>query len=380
MQLDGQDRFQRILEELEGAYRKEPILPGLGQQKPGQGLPQGTTIEKKKTVVDPAVNAKMQRILQELETAYPSNYQMLQPGAIPTPEKTPGVVGGILKGAGQAVHTIGAGGYQGLAGWMDLLDKLSEQGLTKEYQKQYGYIVKAPVPGSEAMTPQQIRAAKMAMFEKLGPLDEWLENNKPKFIARATDALTKQAQAHAQAGIPMTENKVMEVIRQVGQGLGQAGVDVPIYMMGGPVALPAVGAARGFAEKGTVEGAVLGGVEGSMLQTMIHAIGLLPSGFQLPTWFGMGAVISPGGVQDRVVGGLTWAGLGVSGARGKEKVTVREFIERYPKWQKRVDDNSAMKVLQTLAPEVTPEVMAQYGGPKAMLDKFIALKIGRAHV
>lgn len=377
MQLDPQmerDRLQRILEELEGAYRKDPVLPAVGKPNSGQGLPHGMEEVSKKTVVDPAADARMQRLLQELETAYPSNYQMLQPGAMPTSEKAPGVIGDVLKGGGQAIHTIGAGGYQGLAGWTDLLDKISEQGLTKEYQKQYGWIVKAPVPGSETMTLQQIQAAKMAMFEKLGPLDEWLKNNKPKFIAKATEALTKQAQAHAQAGIPMTENKIMEVIRQVNQGLGQAGVDVPIYMMGGPVALPAVGAVRGFAEKGTAEGAVLGGVEGAMLQSMIHAIGLLPSGFQLPTWFGMGAAITPGGIQDRVVGGLTWAGLGVSGARGKEGVTVREFIERYPRWQKRVDDNAATKVLQTLTPEITPEIMAQHGGPKAMLDKFIGLK------
>ena len=377
MQLGEQDRLQRILEELEGAYRQEPVLPAVAQQDTGKGLPHGVAIEKKKIVASataPVADPKMERLLQELETAYPSNYQMLRPGAIPSPEKTPSGMGDVLKGMGQTVHTIGAGGYQGLAGWMDLLDKLSEQGLTKEYQGLYGHIVKAPVPGSESMTPQQIREAKMAMFEKLGPLDEWLKNNKAKFLGAARDALTKQAQAHAAAGIPMTENKVMEVIRQVYQGLGQAGVDVPIYMMGGPAALPIVGAARGLAEKGTAEGVVLGGIEGAMLQTMIHAVGILPSGVQLPTWFGMGAAITPGGVQDRVVGGLTWAGLGLSGARGKEKVTVREFIERYPKWQKRVDDNAAMKVLQTLTPEVTPEVMAQHGGPKAMLDKFIGLK------
>ena len=376
MQLDPQmerDRLQRILEELEGAYRQESVLPALGPPSTGRGLPHGMMTETKKTVVDPAADARMQRLLQELETAYPSNYQMLQGIEVPE-EKKPGGFGAVIKSAGQAVHTLGAGGYQGLAGWTDLLDKLSERGLTLEYQKAYGQIVKAPVPGSENMTDPEIRKAKMAMFEQLGPLDLWLKNNKPKYLAAATAALEKQARAHAQAGIPMTENKVMEVIRQVGQGLGQAGVDVPIYMMGGPVALPAVGAARGFAEKGTVEGAVLGGVEGAMLQNMIHAIGLLPSGVQLPTWFGMGATITPGGIQDRVVGGLTWAGLGLSGRSGKEGVTVREFIERYPRLQKRVDDNAATKVLQTLTPEVTPEVMAQHGGPKAMLDKFIGLK------
>ncbi len=364
-----QTRLQSILEQLEGAYKTSPV-----PTNSGQGLPNGMSeVSKRVDTPSPApVDPRMTQILEELEGAYSSNYQIIKPGALP-PAVNP-ETGGVLDAAGQAVHTIGAGGWQGLAGWVDTADKLYDQLLRREYQNRYAAIVKQRPAGYETMTPQQESQAKLKLFDVLGPPDEWIKGRKVQLLANARDALLKQAQAHAAAGLPMTDNKVLDVARQVYQGLGQAAVDVPVYAMGGPAALPVFGAAKGYAEKGTAEGAVLGGVEGSMLQTMIRAVGLLPTGVQLPTWFGFGAATTPGNVQDRVVGGLTWAGLGVSGQKGKDPVTLREFIERYPRWQKRVDDAAAAKVLKTLAPDITPEIIESYGGGKAMLNRLVGLK------
>ena len=379
MQLGEQTRLQKILEELEGAYGQNPVQPP-AKPTSGQSLPNGMSEVSKEASAEqtPAPDPRMALILQELEAAYPSNYQMLKPGAFAASEEEKSGLSEFLKGVGmgavQDLNTIASGISQGLAFIPDMAIKLSQRAATKWYQDEYERIRQARPPGYVTMTPQQEMAAKFKMFDKLGPLDAYVNKwvSDKNLTVKLRNLLLTNAQNLANAGIPVTENKLMEVLRGTLSGIGEAAAVIPVYAAGGPAGLATIGAIKGIAEKGTLEGAVLGGVEGAMLQTMIHAIGLLPSKVQLPTWFGMGAAITQGDVQDRVVGGLTWTALGVTGKKGE--VAIKEFIDRYPRWQKRVDDNAATKVLQTLAPDITPEIIAANGGGKAMLDRMVGLK------
>lgn len=378
MELGGQTRLQQILTELEGAYQKSPVPPATPNS--GKSHLQGTgEVSKEITpTAAPAPDPHMARILAELEAAYPSNYQLLKPGAFTPPEEEKSGLSAFLKSAGkgavQDINTIASGISQGFAFIPDLAIKLTERMVTKWWHEEYDRIRQTRPPGYKTMTPQQEAQAKFKMFEELGPLDAYVKKwvSDKSLTVKLRNLLLKNAQGLAAAGIPVTENKLSEVLRQTLSGVGEAAAVIPVYAAAGPYGMATIGAIKGVAEKGTPEGAILGGIEGAMLQTMIHAIGLLPSKVQLPTWFGMGAAITSGDVQDRVVGGLTWTALGITGRKGE--VTVKEFIERYPRWQKRVDDNAALKVLKTLAPDVSPEIIESYGGPKAMLDKFVALK------
>ena len=383
-----QERLQSILAQLEGAYKKSSAPPTPGPNS-GEGLPNGMSEISKSITTEqpPATTPRMAQILAGLEGAYPSNYKMFESGPTAAPEEGKATLAGFLKNAGTAtvqdLNTISSGISQGFAFLPDLAIKLTQRAAEKSWQEQHDQIFNGQIRSlaakgidSSKLPPKELIAAKARAYEELGPKDayvnKWIGDKNLTWKIR--NFLMKNAQDLAAAGIPVTENKVMEITRKTLSGVGEAAAVIPVYAAGGPWSMATIGTLKGIAETGTAQGAILGGIEGALTQGIIHGIGLLPSGVQLPAWFGLGVTTTPGDLQDRIVGGLTWSALGIGGQKGKEKVTLREFIERYPRWQKRVDDAAAVKVLQTVAPEVTPEIIASYGGGKALLDRVMANK------
>lgn len=377
-----QTRLQGILEQLEGAYKKAP-LPSASSNS-GQALPHGMSEEALKVEKgSPApANPRMTRILENLEGAYPSSYQMF--ASSPPAEKPKSGVGTFLHQAFvDPFYSINAGIARGFAFIPDLAVKLTQRAAAKSWQEQHDQISNGQIRSlaakgidSSKLPAEELLAAKAKAYEELGPKDAYIQKwvSDKNLTWKLRDWLLKQAEGFAAQGIPVTENKLSEVFRKTYEGIGQAGATIPWYIAGGPYSMAAIGTLQGIAETGTPEGAVLGGIEGALTQGAIHAVGMLPSSIQLPTWFGFGVATTPGDISDRVAGGLTWSALGVSGQKGKEKVTLREFIERYPRWKKRVDDASAVKVLQSIAPDITQDVIDAAGGGKALLDRVIAHK------
>ncbi len=90
------------------------------------------------------------------------------------------------------------------------------------------------------MTPQQEMAAKYKMFDQLGPLDAYVNKwvSDKNLTVKLRNLLLKNAQDLATAGIPVTENKLMEVLRGTLTGIGEAAAVIPVYAAGGPAAWP----------------------------------------------------------------------------------------------------------------------------------------------
>jgi len=154
--------------------------------------------------------------------------------------------------------------------------------------------------------------------------------------------------------------------KEVATGVGGAAFDIPTIMAFGQFGLPIHGAIYGGAEEG-VEGATAGAVRGMLIHKSIQGLGMLPSKFRLPGWAGFGAAISPGGVEERVAGALTWAALGLSG--GNRRVTIEEFLDRYPKIKDKISEKHARKILKELNRDAQDPQIDEAGGAKAVLDE-----------
>jgi len=122
------------------------------------------------------------------------------------------------------------------------------------------------------------------------------------------------------------------LIKQVYSGLGQAFFDVPVKYMGPGkflkgTTLPVVGAAEGYKEEG-MKGAVTGGVKGALMKGTLEGLNVLPTKIKLPTAFGVGAVTTPGGMEEKAAGGAVFTGLSM----GPGAPTMREFKETQGKY------------------------------------------------
>jgi len=162
------------------------------------------------------------------------------------------------------------------------------------------------------------------------------------------------------------EMGVNDIVGEVAEGLGGASWDIPSIMTFGKWGLPIHGALFGASEGG-LRGAVEGAITGAFTHKMLGVIGILPSKARLPAFAGFGFAMTPGGVKERTAGGLTWAALGVAGY-GKRKVTVREFMEKYPKIEIRIDNQKANRALKKLDPNLTDKEIKKAGGARRALD------------
>ena len=163
------------------------------------------------------------------------------------------------------------------------------------------------------------------------------------------------------------EMGVEGIAGEVAEGLGGASWDIPTIMTFGKWGLPIHGALYGASEGG-LKGAVDGAVTGAFTHKMLGVIGVLPSKARLPAFAGFGYAMTPGGVEERTAGGLTWAVLGLAGF-GKRKVTVREFMDKYPEIETRIDNHGAYRALKKIDPKMTKEEIKKAGGARKALDE-----------
>jgi len=148
---------------------------------------------------------------------------------------------------------------------------------------------------------------------------------KPKIFEYLRDNWATTGEQLQKEGVT---NKFMKSLYS---GLGQAAFDVPVLMAGGTVlkgaTLPVAGAVSGFREGG-VKGAVIGGVSGAAMGGVLKGLQALPTPIRLPTAFGVGAVTTPGGLEEKVAGGGVFTGLSLGG----RSPTMREFKETQAKY------------------------------------------------
>jgi len=160
------------------------------------------------------------------------------------------------------------------------------------------------------------------------------------------------------------------VAGEVASGVGSAAFDIPSIMAFGQYGLPIHGALMGAAKEG-LPGAVKGGIQGALVHKTLQGIGQLPSKLRLPAFFGFGAGTTPGGIKERVTGGLTWTALGLSG--GNKRITWGEFKSNYPKIQEKLTENKSRRILKALAPEISAKEIKQSGGAKNILDESVRI-------
>jgi len=157
---------------------------------------------------------------------------------------------------------------------------------------------------------------------------------------------------------------------EVLKGLGSLLWDIPSIMKYGPWGLAIHGAVHGGAEAG-MKGAAQGALQGALVHKIIQGIGALPSVARLPAWTTLGAATTPGGVEERVSGGLTWGILGLAG--GNKPMTIPEFMENYPRVKAKISETTAKLVLKRIAPQtgVSSQEIKEAGGAKVLLDKVV---------
>ena len=153
------------------------------------------------------------------------------------------------------------------------------------------------------------------------------------------------------------------LLGKVEEGVGQAGFDVPSIMAFGPQGLTVHGGLMGAAEGG-LPGAGVGAATGALTHKILGAINILPSKARVPAFTGFGAATTPGGIEDRTAGALTWAALGLPG--GDRKVTVSEFLDSYPKIKHRVEEKWVSKLTKG---KVSLSEIKEAGGARKVLDE-----------
>jgi len=210
--------------------------------------------------------------------------------------------------------------------------------------------------GAAGILDKYTRMMAKAGSKKLGIPEEKLRKGLFENLQKEWLAMSSRLR---QKGMP--EGIVKEAVG----GVGGAAFDIPTIMAFGAYGLPIHGAIYGGAEEG-VKGAVVGAVRGALIHKTIQGIGLLPSKFQLPGWAGFGAVTTPGGVKERAAGALTWTALGLSG--GNRKVTIEEFLDRYPRIKDKMDESQARKILKEIAADIKDSEIEEAGGAKAIFD------------
>lgn len=112
-----------------------------------------------------------------------------------------------------------------------------------------------------------------------------------------------------------------KLVKEIYSGLGEAGFEIPKLMALGSQGLVISGAAEGGKVDG-VKGAVTGAVTGGLTKGMLKGLNVLPTKVKLPTAFGVGAVTTPGGLEEKVAGGAVFTGLSLG-----ESPSMQEFKE-----------------------------------------------------
>ena len=151
-------------------------------------------------------------------------------------------------------------------------------------------------------------------------------------------------------------------------GLGGAAESIAEIMSLGKLGLPIHGALSGLVEGGA-KGAAVGGLKGALMHGIIGGLGKLPTGTRLPAWFTVGAATTPGGIEERTAGGLTFAVLGLTG--GSKKISMKEFISNYPKIEAKLGERNAKYVMKKFFPDTSKEQLKQAGGAKPVLEEVI---------
>lgn len=181
---------------------------------------------------------------------------------------------------------------------------------------------------------------------------------------------------------------------EVTRMLGGLTVDLPSIMMFGGYGLPIHGAVTGMAEGGW-KGALVGAIQGTLMKGIIGGIGKLPTSSGIgravgykqkiaklgvplirpATWATMGAVLSPGDIEDKFAGAVTYGILGLAG--GNKRMTVREFIRAYPKVEAKLSEKALRTTLKQLEPEIFKgmtnkemnALIKRSGGARAILNE-----------
>ena len=240
----------------------------------------------------------------------------------------------------------------------------TEQPQDKWYT-QFGRLYKSFQKGTFGASSRILRALDKASMELAEIGEEKLGIPKEKLRGGIFEKL---ATDHEYFYDKLEKEGARGIEGEVLSGLGGAAIDIPAIMTFGKYGLPIHGGLLGAAEGGK-KGAVEGTLRGLLTHKVIQGIGMLPSITRLPAWATFGAVSTPGGIEEKTAGGITWTVLGMSG--GSKKLSMREFIENYPKIAKRVGDRQATFMLKKLAPEVTPEEIKEAGGARIVLDQVI---------
>lgn len=117
------------------------------------------------------------------------------------------------------------------------------------------------------------------------------------------------------------------VVKKIYSGLGNAGFEVPKLMALGQYGLIISGAAEG-GKTGGGKGAAVGAITGGLTKGMLKGLNVLPAPVKLPTAFGVGAVTTPGDLEEKVAGGAVFTGLSLGG----KSPTIKEFKETQLKY------------------------------------------------
>lgn len=224
------------------------------------------------------------------------------------------------------VRHVASGVYKGVSGLTDVLDKGA------------GYIAKRyKVPKGHLFSDINKKARELAEFQRMQGI----------------------------GGVP----------GKVASGLGEASVVIPQFMALGEWGLPIHGALTGLAEEEPIKGAVKGGLQGALIHGTLGGIAQLPSPAQLPAFLGFGVATTPGGVEDRTVGGLTWAALGMTGQkRGKApSELINNFVDAYPSIKNKITAHQAENMIMRVNPKISRKAIQQAGGAKVIFDKSMEL-------
>ena len=163
-------------------------------------------------------------------------------------------------------------------------------------------------------------------------------------------------------------------------GIGRAAPDIASISLMGPAGLPAYGAITGGIEGG-IQGALTGAASGALTHGALRGMG----GLAMPARVGAGAVFggatTPGGLEERVKGAATMAGLSFPGGKPRQGVVdMRGKIEgpkiktTAPAPEKRAVDPVVSKLITAVKENKLLRKVQDIGYTKALAPKVMAAK------
>lgn len=267
---------------------------------------------------------------------------------------------------------------------------------SKEILAKYGVIEDNDKPVSEirqmpsALERNIINPAKYIARESFIKPGKDVYGSFLKGSANAMDTLDFYSDKIAKfIGVPETKDSVFEILKdnwnfygdklekeglpeglmkKIYQGLGSAGFEVPKLMALGPQGLIISGAAEGGKEGG-VKGSILGGIEGGLTKGILKGLNKLPAKIKYPAAFGFGTTTTPGGIEEKVAGGVVMTSLSV----GKSP-SMKEFKETQVKYSP-----IPYKYLSNKAEDIYQRIFNRFQSLENLPDKRIG-KMARGYL